>query len=311
MVLKVATIGDRHSIADQDSRDSLVLRAIAHVARTSIESVTPSSAELVVVYPDRRPFNSRFMSVLADSVLSRITQKQSVLDTTSRIRRFFNVRRGQQILVVSHENLERPPWRIFGDWLRSSQLPRLTFWPKDMDPNGFRLPNWWNDVDWPELPPTASPRETRFGEYLNLDVLCQPQEIDEQFSLRKRSAAILTRHLDFPRQEILNRLRLHVPVERLAGVPSGSKASAIRNFQFYVASENSIGLGYSTEKVPEARQAGCIPIGYLNPPFSDFNPDAVFVDPPLQIPDQLPPLLLTRPSLNGLFDYLSVQLDIG
>ena len=311
MPLKVAIVGDRHSIAHQDDRHSLVSRALRHVAGTPIEYTSSNSAELVVVYPYRFPFNSRLMSVIADSAFSTAANVRNPQDTGSRLRRIFGIRKGQRVLVVSHENLERPPWQVLGSWLHSSGLPRLTFWPHDIDPGGFRLPNWWNDVQWPELPPTASTQETRFGAYLDLDTLCAPQPLDEQFFLRKNSAAILARHFDFPRQEMIDRLRVRLPIECLGGIPPGSKASAISSFQYYIATENSLGLGYSTEKVPEARQAGCIPIGYLNPPFSDFNPDAVFLDPPIELPDKLPPLLLARPTLSGLFEYLSMTLAIG
>jgi hypothetical protein len=57
----------------------------------------------------------------------------------------------------------------------------------------------------------------------------------------------------------------------------GPKKDLIKTYYINLCPENSVGEGYITEKVPEAFQAGCIPITYCHPDdlARDFNPNAV------------------------------------
>jgi len=98
-------------------------------------------------------------------------------------------------------------------------------------------------------------------------------------------------------------------VDVVNNVPWGKKLELLQQYKYCVTSENSPGYGYESEKVPEARIAGCIPIGYIANPFSDFNVQAYFFDPPVGEIEILPPLLHERPQISGLLDYLAKVID--
>jgi len=67
-------------------------------------------------------------------------------------------------------------------------------------------------------------------------------------------------------------------VENNVGGPVESKSDFISRYRFNIAFENSSYPGYSTEKLFEAKNAGCIPIYWGDPRISDeFNPDG-FID---------------------------------
>jgi len=67
-------------------------------------------------------------------------------------------------------------------------------------------------------------------------------------------------------------------VRNNVGGPIGSKLDFISRYRFNIAFENSSYPGYTTEKLFEAKLAGCIPIYWGDPRVSeDFDPDA-FID---------------------------------
>ena len=164
-------------------------------------------------------------------------------------------------------------------------------------------------MDWPEIPRVSTGISSRVGPYYDLDSLLSIQDFNEDRSKRMKRAVWITNHLDFPRSEILQRMRNQVPVDVVKNVAWGDKLDLLARYEYCVTSENSPGYGYETEKVPEARIAGCIPIAYIANPYSDFNPNAYFFDPPDYEIKVLPPLLTERPNVLGLMEFLAKAIQ--
>jgi hypothetical protein len=310
MPISVALVGYSESAATPHPNTDLLLRCIAAVSGSEVRLCTPSRADLTIMYPYAFPLSSTLGGATLESGVRAALRNPSPEALVGLLRRVYRVRRGSRLLAVSHENLDRRPWQVFGNLIRESSIPRLTFWPAEIDPGGFRFPYWWNYVDWPEIPREEAHLWTRFGRLYNLDSLCSDRALPEDFGVRKPRAVWLTRHLDFPRSGILNELRTRLDVDVVRGVPFGKKWEVLQDYQYCVVTENSPGYGYETEKVPEAVVSGCLAVGYIPNPFSDFNPDAASFLPSRPPLDGLPPLLRQRPSLDPLFAYLSASLGI-
>jgi hypothetical protein len=104
-------------------------------------------------------------------------------------------------------------------------------------------------------------------------------------------------------------LSKQIPVDVLANVPHGKKIDVLRKYKYCVVTENSTGYGYETEKTPDAVTAGCVPIGFIANPWSEFNAESTFFDVPRELPEELPALLRQEPKLDGLLEYLGRVLD--
>lgn len=305
MVFRVRILGNTVDATSIDVQSHLLLTCIEGITGSQVVPTSARNADLTIIYPYRWPFSSTTGGTLTDSAgkLSRLFK-----DPEFTLRRLFGIPRGQRVLAVSHENLDRSPWQFFGNLIRTANVPRLTFWPGEIDPGGFRFPYWWNYVDWPEMPRPAVRAVSRIGRHYSLDELLSPQVLSSHFEHRSNRAIWLTRHLDFPRKGILSTLEKFIPVDVVSNVPWERKGHLLRQYRYCVVTENSPGYGYETEKLPEARSSGCIPIGHIINPFGDFNSHAAFFAPPETLPDRLPPLLSDQPRLTGLLAYLSTNL---
>ncbi len=303
MSLKVSLLGESPNTQAQNLSESFLLQILRLVAGTHVEIVSIRDADLALVYPYRYPFNSTVTGAFFETVAKRLPNVRNHGPETL-LRKMYRIPTHTRMLAVSHENLDRRPWQVFGNLLMQTEIPRLTFWPQDLDPKGFRLPYWWNYVDWPEITQSRTVKNTRFGAFYDLDVLCESQDLTKNLTSRSNKAVWLTSHLEFPRGAILKMIRKNMEVDVVQGVPWGQKLDLLRSYKYCVTSENSAGYGYETEKNLEARMAGCIPIGYIQNPFSDFDENAFFFEPPTEPVFTLPPLLKVRPALGGLFEYL-------
>ena len=212
---------------------------------------------------------------------------------------------GSRTIFITAENLQHPAWVGVGDLIRRSSLPRLTSWPKEIDQEGERLPYWYSHVDWPELRDLGPRVYPRYGQLLNLETLMQPLSFNEA---KIDSVAVMVSHSKFPRNKVLdqisNRYRLDVPTTVDRDLP---KFQFFNRYKYAFAGENSIGIGYCTEKVPEAWQAGCFPMGVFSSPHSDWNEDVLgLYQHSMAALEQ--PLLKKRPSLNDVVAYVKAQL---
>lgn len=213
---------------------------------------------------------------------------------------------GRPILVVSFENLQHPWWAEFCGLLSSSDIPRTSFFPASVDRGGARFPYWWNYLDWPAFPrPDADYR--RYGRLYAMEKLLEP--VSSPDDRLDKACFIGSVEQTEPRRGILGWVdnEFGLDVFGRAGVPfSGPKLPLMSKYKYAVAAENSFGLGYDSEKLPEAWDAGCIPVGAFQQPLSDFNPHAIGVDTNPGGPRH--PLLLRPPDPTPLLEYLAARL---
>lgn len=108
-----------------------------------------------------------------------------------------------------------------------------------------------------------------------------------------------------PRELLLRQAERQFGLDRFGGSGQkfdGAKAAVLERYTFCAAAENSFGFGYDTEKLPEAWDSGCVPVGTFLQPLSDFNPLAISPDNPLAAHEH--PLLLEAPSADRILGYL-------
>ncbi len=149
------------------------------------------------------------------------------------------------------------------------------------DPRHIRVPHWYNVIDWrheglPELGETK-----RFGRSISIDELMAPRSVNS-FKKREEAAVIFAGHLREPRGSIIEAVQKQMKVvgygrafdnKILNHNESGiQKQDILKKYKFNICPENSLGVGYYTEKVVEAYAAGCIPIYWSDHNVShDFN----------------------------------------
>ena len=276
-------------------RPSLVLDIIEDLTQRRIEVVSRAEdAALSLIYP---------YGVLDSWRRSNDSRSVPPYGPTLEVLRDYIVTRSiTRPLFISHENLEHPRWAWLGQELRETSIPRLTYWPRDLDEGGERLPYWWNYVDWPEL--SRRRRDyPRYGRLYSLDRLMSPLPIDAS---RDEKAVLVAAHMPFPRGGAVRLLSSWIDVDLLGGdvTPVKHKLEILRRYRYAVVTENSLGVGYCTEKVPEAWDAGCAPLGYLQPPSSDFTLPPETLQPCDIESVFLRPLLSERPRLDRLKDYI-------
>jgi len=212
---------------------------------------------------------------------------------------------GRNTIFITGENLQHPGWTGIADLLRRTSLPRLTSWPAEIDPIGQRFPYWFSHVDWPELRDCGKREYRRYGQLLDLEVLCQPLKPQ---GLRSNSVGVMVGHTKFPRDQILSKIsegyQIVLPSKEERMQP---KKEFLQKYKYAFAGENSLGFGYCTEKVPEAWQAGCFPIGVFPTPFSDWNPSVVGLHTH-EIEALEKPLLNELPTLTPVISYIARHL---
>lgn len=199
--------------------------------------------------------------------------------------------------------------------------------------NHFRLPHWMEFVDWSHEIDVVV-KNLRFGELLNLDRLMEP--LGKNFLTRKRQIAFFTSHMREPRGtffEILNKgieidgygpfFNKEITDHNSSGL---FKKDVLQDYSFNLCPENNLYPGYNTEKIPEAFQAGCLPVTWVDPNVKcDFNPRAFinlhdFADDYsaashiLQSENELmryttEPLITKKPSILPLVDFLKGALE--
>lgn len=306
MALRIKFIGllapDRSLLPETD----FVCRALSLVSSSPVSISQKGLCDLTVVYPYIRPFRSTVMGAGIETLMSR---SPLTINDQDALRYLLRIPKSSRILVISPENLDRRPWEMLGHLLIGSSLPRLTSWPQELDPLGFRVPYWWNYVDWPEIPRPGYDKVTRLGRLYKLDQLGSPRVLGPEWHDRLNKAVWLTQHKEFPRQQVLDHLSRGIKVDVLSNVPHGQKFNVLQKYKYCVVTENSTGYGYETEKTPDAVTAGCVPIGFIANPWSDFNTKATFFDVPREPPEKLPALLKRAPQLDGLLEYLGKVLD--
>jgi hypothetical protein len=300
--LRIAYIGADWN-HDFDYKSNLIFLILKKASQRNVEVVKKiKDADLIVVYP----YLSGSWAFRAKCALATFAKKIfQVNDCTSLLRWMLGVGR-TPMLFISHENLDRPFWwKLYGNFLINSKVPRLTFWPKIIDPRGCRFPYWYNYLSWKEYP--RDDNYARFGRYYSATELLTPLVIKAN---RKDAVVVISSHLDHPRDAMIKKLATQQKIEIYgsAGISfKGTKIELMRNYKFAFCAENSVGFGYDTEKIPEAWVAGCIPIViYLNP-FSDFNPEILNLNPEDPKTYTNVTLLKSEPSLEEVEAYVKKE----
>lgn len=297
-VLKIKFLG----IAPPEIVQSdLLLNIIGRVSQRQVELTdTVKDADLLIVHPyivSELAYKFRWLiNFFAKRILkSGVAGKNNL--------RWMLGTGNKKTLFVSNENLDRPYWwNMIGKFLVESDVPRLTYWPSEVDPDGARFPYWYNYVDWPEYPRPDFYK--RFGRLYKIDDLMAPLPVSRN---RKDKAVSISSHLDHPRKALLKHAQKYIEVDSFGASGTrfkGPKIELMQQYKYAFCPENSTGYGYDTEKLPEAWVAGCIPIGISINPFSEFNPNVVRDCEEAENVCLNNPLLVNYPTLKKIEEYL-------
>lgn len=193
----------------------------------------------------------------------------------------------------------------------------------------FRFPYWMELVDWSHEGLSGN-QNLRFGQLLNISKMIQP--LGRSFLARPQNCAIFSSHLREPRATLFNAVSELIPLTGYGPYfdksivnhhQSGfNKIDSLQNFAFNLCPENGLYPGYYTEKIPEAFQAGCLPLAWADANVCvDFNPEAFINLEPMTWQNFEPlkeiinspaklgayaeqPLLLKEPSIEPFRDFL-------
>ena len=151
------------------------------------------------------------------------------------------------------------------------------------NPNHYRLPYWMEMVDWSHEGVIGN-QNPRYGRLMNLKDLSSP--LGKKFISRPQRMAFITSHLLEPRKMLFDRLSKVIPIDGFGPYfdknirshlqSSFTKYELLQDYAFNLCPENSLYPGYITEKIPEAFNAGCLPITWADTNIlCDFNPLAM------------------------------------
>ena len=238
--------------------------------------------------------------------------RMGFIDSKRAIRIIFRLPKSKPILAVSFENLDAHRFKWFGDLIRNAGLPRLTHWPHSIDPQGCYYPYFYEFLDWENIK-LDNEKYKRYGKKLSIKKLMAPLDRSDH-DKRIDAVCALIGHVTFPRKQIIDHLKKTYRVDVFGKNTKpwdGSKYDLIKKYKYCFVAENSLGYGYETEKLPEAWNAGCIPVGYLKCEPSAFNLEAV--EDVLNKNSNLKTsihLLKEKPDLKHLFDYFLKNFNI-
>jgi hypothetical protein len=150
----------------------------------------------------------------------------------------------------------------------------LTFEFDTFGGKNFRLPHWMLYVNWWNEPNFKHAR-------ISVADLGYQFTTDDVFN-RTKFCSIMIGNPVQNRIDTFNALSQYKPVDGFGrvfgGYFNGNKLDILKNYRFNICFENSITDGYITEKLLEAKIAGCIPIYYGDDSVKfDFN-EKCFID---------------------------------
>lgn len=299
MGLKVAYVGAAWE-GGVDEENDLLLLILKKVSCEQVKLVSsPKEADFLIAYP----YVVGSLAFKLKWAIGIVMRRLGVFKDRTRLLRWLMGTGRKPVLFVSPENLDRPFWwSMLGKFLIDSDVPRLTFWPSEIDPVGVRFPYWYNYVDWPQYPRKQFYK--RFGRLYSLEELMSPLPHP---TARKDRAVSISSHLDHPRKALLSNLQELMMVDSFGAAGtrfSGGKLDLMCEYKYAFCAENSTGYGYDTEKIPEAWVAGCAPVGFYLNPFSDFNPEIAKCAHGNSEAAYHAPLLLKQPELSSIEDYV-------
>ena len=151
------------------------------------------------------------------------------------------------------------------------------------DQSYFRMPHWWNYVDFASEGIPSPDNWVRLGKPIWQEDLLRPIKWN---SAGLRKAVFVTSNLTAERSFLMDRLNRTLQVDGYGRAfdssiksharSSFTKRELLSRYQYSLCPENAISPGYVTEKIPEAYACGCVPIAYADPTCSvDFNRNAI------------------------------------
>jgi hypothetical protein len=134
----------------------------------------------------------------------------------------------------------------------------LTFDFETHHGRNFRLPLWWVYINWwdePDFPHARISKQRLFHSYTPTEVIA-----------RKEFCSIIIGNPVRNRIEVAQKLHDFKPVHGYGNVFGnpyhGCKIDLMSKYRYNICFENTLQPGYVTEKLLEAKVAGCIPIYY-------------------------------------------------
>jgi hypothetical protein len=148
----------------------------------------------------------------------------------------------------------------------------LSFDFHDYGGKNFRLPHWYLYINWWNEP-NFSHAEIKRSD------LSHQWDVDELWN-RQYFCSIVIGNPVQNRLEVANKLNEYKAVHGFGAVFNnsfaGSKIELLKNFKYNICFENTSSNGYITEKLLEAKVAGCLPIYYGHKSVAkDFNENCV------------------------------------
>ncbi len=276
----------------------LILKIIEKALNKEVKLTDLKDADLVLLYGFKE-------KSFKDRIVNKFIQKINKNNFNS----IFGIPNDKLILAISHENLDSQAWHWFGHLLIKYNIPRLTFWPQIVDPDGCQFPYWYNYLTHEDL---LMPNEfyNRFGEPLSIEKLMNP--LSQKNDHRKDAICVLASHLNFPRMNLVENLKKIKQVDIYGAIGqkwNGNKIDLLREYKYCFCGENSIGYSYETEKVPEAWHAGCIPVGYIQSNPSEFNRNVLSILLENEQNTYKQPLLQKKPELTHVIHYIQKKFS--
>lgn len=278
----------------------LILLIIEKALNRKVQLVDMDEAEMILLYGFQV---KNYQFKLLNKFIMKLDNNKNNFNL------LFGIPRNKLVLAISHENLDSPAWHWFGSLLIKYGIPRLTFWPKSIDPFGCQFPYWYNYLNFEDL---NLPDEYyhRFGEPLEIKKLMSP--LPKSNDNREDAVCVLASHLDFPRNYQIENLKKYKKVVIYGSIGekwTGAKIDLLKKYKYCFCAENSSGYGYETEKVPEAWHAGCIPVGYIPSQPSEFNPNILSILFENENNIYQNALLNTKPTLAPIIEYIQKIYD--
>jgi len=151
------------------------------------------------------------------------------------------------------------------------------------NPKHYRLPYWMEMIDWSHEGVTGN-QNPRYGRLMHLKDLSSP--LGKRFISRPHRMALITSHLLEPRKTLFEHVGKMIPIDGFGPYfdknirshlqSSFTKYELLQDYAFNLCPENTLYPGYITEKIPEAFNAGCLPITWVDTNIQcDFNPAAI------------------------------------
>ena len=262
-----------------------------------------------------------YPSFLETDLVMRILQGLSPVDVVSRIsvhdllirgpfsdgsrrRRWVNhsLHLKQQISGVSrartlHVSAENPGGSDYQDFLESGCEFGVGHEIRIGDDNYFRMPHWWNYIDFSGQGIESPDNWQRLGTPIREEELMRPISWNVD---AVHAAAFVVSRLNAQRRYLYERSSLAIPIKGYGKAFDSSvkdhsrsgftKRDLLASFRFGFCPENAIFPGYYTEKIPEAFVSGAIPITYA---------------------DNLVKIDFECKSMLNVYDFLDMGVEVG